>query len=152
MAKTRNGLTMKQDRFITETIRTANPTEAVSLVYDVKDRLVARSIASENLTKPDIQNELRQRMIANGVNADHLIRTQKRTLDQTDNLPASNTALDMFYKILGAYAPEKKLTVNVDLTADDNALQDEIKAIQERLAKMDDTTVVLPNTDAHIQS
>ena|SRR3990167_3921945 len=140
MGKARNnGLTIKQDRFIDETIRTANPTEAAVLVYNVKDRIVGNSVASENLRKPLIQEELKQRMIDNGVNADFLIQKHKRNTSQASNLAASNTALDMFYKILGAYAPERKIGVNIDLTTDDTSLSEAIKDLTEQVAKLEKT-------------
>jgi len=62
-------LTLKQKQFIKKTAITLNPTEAVRSVYNLgskngsktKKKLeqVARSIASENLTKPNIKEALK---------------------------------------------------------------------------------------------
>ena len=63
-------LTLKEKRFIEETKKTLNPTEAVRRVYDLgskggsktpkKLNQTARSIASENLTKPHIKREFKE--------------------------------------------------------------------------------------------
>lgn len=52
-------LTTKQKAFAEEYIRNGgNGTQAAMKVYDTEDNATARSIASENLTKPNIMEEL----------------------------------------------------------------------------------------------
>jgi len=54
-----NKLRTKQKLFIQEYVKNnGNGTEAVLKTYDTTNRNVAKSIASENLTKPDVQREL----------------------------------------------------------------------------------------------
>ena len=48
-------LSLKQQKFISDYLKTGNATEAALRNYDVKDRGVARRIGSENLSKPDIR-------------------------------------------------------------------------------------------------
>ena len=48
-------LSLKQQKFISDYLKTGNATEAALRNYDVKDRSVARRIGSENLSKPDIR-------------------------------------------------------------------------------------------------
>lgn len=48
-------LTYKQRRFLKELIKTFSPTEAAMRTYHCKDRLSARNIASENLSKLGIK-------------------------------------------------------------------------------------------------
>lgn len=48
-------LTLKQRAFVNKTIETLNPTEAAMQVYQPKNRLTARVMASENLTNPNIR-------------------------------------------------------------------------------------------------
>ena len=61
-------LTIKQKAFVDETIKTKNPTEAVRRVYNLGGKKgthlenTARSIASENLTKPNILLEFQKRL------------------------------------------------------------------------------------------
>ena len=140
-------LTLRQSAFIDHTIETLNPTEAVRRTYNLgslggKDtENTARMIASDNLTKPNIIQELKERMEKRGLTLDKITQVHKRNAVQSENLPASNTAVDMYYKIHGAYAPEKKMNVNIDLTGDDTALEAEIKAIRERLDQLDDESI-----------
>ncbi len=54
-------LTLKQSRFLQEYIRTGNATEAAMLTYDCKDRVVARVIGSQNLSKLNV-SELMEAM------------------------------------------------------------------------------------------
>ncbi len=62
MPKTK-GLTAKQRKFIKELTKTLSPTEAAMRAYNCKDRLSAKSIAHENLTKLDISmTELMDKM------------------------------------------------------------------------------------------
>lgn len=51
-------LTLKQKGFIRDYIRLKNGTQAVRNNYDVVDESTTRSIASENLTKPHIRDEI----------------------------------------------------------------------------------------------
>lgn len=65
-----NKLTIKQKKFVNETIETLNPTEAVRRVYDLGAKggskkikqleQTARAIASENLTKPNIKQAFKE--------------------------------------------------------------------------------------------
>ncbi len=56
-------LTVKQRIFIKELTKTLSPTEAAMRAYDCKDRLVARVIASQNLSKLNISmTELMDKM------------------------------------------------------------------------------------------
>ena len=62
MSKTK-GLTAKQRVFIKELAKTLSPTEAAMRAYNCKDRLVARVIASENISKLNISmTELMDKM------------------------------------------------------------------------------------------
>jgi len=61
-------LTPKQKVFVEETIKTLNPTKAVRLVYDLGSKGgkqlegTARVIASQNLTKLNVQREFEKRL------------------------------------------------------------------------------------------
>ena len=58
-----------------------------------------------------------------------------RNAVQEKNLPASNTALDMYYKIKGEYAPEKKVNINLNLTGEE--LKQRKKELLEELTEVD---------------
>ena len=55
-------LTLKQKRFVDRYIETGNATEAVRQVYDKTTEWSARAIGSENLTKPNIQASIEERL------------------------------------------------------------------------------------------
>ena len=81
-----NTLTKKQSGFVSDYLATGNGALAVKKNYDVQDNATARSIASENLTKPNIQQSLHEAMEAAGLSNTHLaskiaelVNAQKRT-------------------------------------------------------------------------
>jgi hypothetical protein len=51
-----------------------------------------------------------------GLTDSKIKRILDRNASQTKNIPASNQAVDIALKVKGAYAPEKKVTVNLDLS------------------------------------
>ncbi|SRR3990167_5105120 len=90
-------LTIKQRKWIRVYIDTGNATEAAMQVYDCKDRDVAKSIGSENLSKLDytdfmeeagITDKLLQQKIMEGLDATRTVsavNTNKNaTADSTD--------------------------------------------------------------------
>lgn len=62
MVEKKRKLTLKQGKFINEVMKTGNATEAVVRTYNVKDRIVAKSMWSENLAKPYIAKEIHNRV------------------------------------------------------------------------------------------
>lgn len=55
-------LTLKQQRFTEEYLKTGNKTEAASKVYKTRNRVVAWAIWYENLNKPQIKQEVEDRV------------------------------------------------------------------------------------------
>ena len=59
MSKLRNGLTKKQDGFVRDVLRPKiSGAQAILNNYDTTDIVTARSMATENLTKPAIRNAI----------------------------------------------------------------------------------------------
>lgn len=87
-----------------------NGTKTALELYDTKNPDVGATIASENLRKPQIREAIIDALNDIGVDNDLISKIHKRNLTQEAHLPSSNQALDMYYKIGGTYAPEKKLT------------------------------------------
>ena len=61
MSKTRK-LTIKQKKFVDKVLETGNATEAALEAYNTTTNWSARAIWSENLTKPNIEAEIEDRM------------------------------------------------------------------------------------------
>lgn len=60
MQKTKPKLTKKQRGFVKDYLETGNATQAVLKNYNVKDRIVAKSVGSENLSKPYIRDVIQE--------------------------------------------------------------------------------------------
>src|SRR5262245_46301323 len=105
-------LTIKQRRFVKHYLETGNGTEAAMVAYDVADRNTARSIGTENLRKPAVQDAVAELLDAGGLRDEKLLAIHAHYLGlcTSDNprLKAIGLkALDMAYRLKGAYAPER---------------------------------------------
>ena len=92
-----------------------NGTETAMQVYNAKNRNVAHNIASENLQKPTFQKAI-QEALEDSISTKDRISLVERNAKQSHTLPASNTALDMMFKIMGDYAPDKSERITITLT------------------------------------
>jgi phage terminase small subunit len=118
------GLTRKQEVFVEKYIETGgNGTKAALDAYDTDNYMTAAAIASENLTKPKVQNALAEALpddLLAKVHLEGLFATRAIFNKDGDNVGEDADFgirakyLDMAYKLKGQYAPEKRLNVNVD--------------------------------------
>lgn len=151
-------LTRKQETFVDEYVEHGNGTEAAKIAYDIEspnETDVAKSIASENLTKPYIvkaiaerldddklekahnslldavrldyfvfpstmhDNEIEEHVSAQGLTVINIRPTQKGKM-AFFSLPdgsARSKGLELAYKLKGSFAPDKHISVNVELEA-----------------------------------
>jgi len=105
-------LAVKQRRFVAEYVRTGNGTEAALAAYDTTDRNTAHTVASETLRNPTVQVAMAELLDAGGLSDARLAAIHARYLTLADaddpRLKALGLkALDMAYKLKGAYAPER---------------------------------------------
>ena len=71
-------LTVKQKKFVKAYVaKDGNGQEAVKAVYDVNSDTTARSIASENLTKPNVKFAIEQALEKHGITLDAAIKPIK---------------------------------------------------------------------------
>lgn len=104
-------LTLKQKLFCEYYIEgNGNATEAVLKAgYNVSrkngrpDRILAKSIASENLTKPYILSHIQERLEKAGFNDTGIMRQHLFLIKQFADLSVKAKAIDMYYKKTGAY-------------------------------------------------
>lgn len=113
-------LTFKQKQFCQHYIEACgNGTEAVVKAgYKVGkkgtvDRNLAKSIASENLTKPDVRKHIEQLLEAKGFNDESVQLQHLELISQTDNLSIKARAIDMYYKLKGKYTQNNNLDIEV---------------------------------------
>ena len=107
------GLTIKQRKFVAEAVSTGNATEAALAAYDTTDRNTARAIASENLAKPALQEAVAELLDAGGLSDRKLAEIHAHYLALYRHPDPSMKALglkalDMAYKLRGAYAPDRE--------------------------------------------
>lgn len=110
-------LSRKQKIFVEEYIKTGHGTNSALKAYDTKDEHVARSIATENLTKPVIIKEIMS--AADRIPDDLIEQVHLEGLQSTDIMHRPDYAvrhkyLDTAYKLKGSYAPEKSVQIVVD--------------------------------------
>ena len=105
-------LTLKQQLFIREYIaRNGNGTQAALAVYDTDTPAVANRIASENVQKRSIHEEIR-RLVSQKLTPDRIINVLDQALDaeNKDLTPDWNPRLraaDMSLKLMDAYPRER---------------------------------------------
>ena len=93
---------------------------------------VAKSGASETLANPYYQRAIVEKMEEIKLDDTLINKITKRNIKQKKSIPASNQAMDMYHKIKGNYAPEKKLVATVNLTgkALDEAIEAKLKELK----------------------
>jgi phage terminase small subunit len=82
--------TFKEKRFVNEYLKTGNATEAASRVYNVKNRISANAIGSENLAKLSFDLILDKA----GVTDDFIAKTIRRGMKAKRTVSVSNTNRD----------------------------------------------------------
>ena len=112
-----NGLTPKQNAFadrIIEQIATTgepNATQAAMEVYDIKDRNTARAIGAENMTKPSIQEYLKNMLSSQGLTTEMSLAAIKELVEAKNYKMSGETKLKAsieVLKLLGVYPGSDK--------------------------------------------
>lgn len=101
-AKTKaNTLSLKEKAFSVDVVKTRNGTKSAKKIYNTKNDNVAAAIASENLRKPKIREEINRLLVDNNIQMEEILSTHKRNMIQDKHLPTSQKAVKDFYDILG---------------------------------------------------
>lgn len=99
----------------------------------------ATNSASRLLSRDDVKLAVAEELEARKLNLGHIIKKHKRNVDQNDNFAASNTAIDMFYRLIGAYAPEKKQTTSLNVNIDDHDVHKVLAQLGGQIKQLKDT-------------
>lgn len=121
-------LTKKQQGFVKDYIETGNATEAVINNYDIKDNATARSIGSENLTKPNIQ----------AVIESHAEKAESMIYNLSQNGEAEAVRLSASKDILdraGYKAIDKSINLNIDAEITNPKARELANEFEEKLKK-----------------
>jgi len=138
-------LTLKQLKFIQIYIETGNATKAAMTVYNCKNENTAKSLGSENLTKPDIACEIDKYRKEGGLSIQKAINAINDGYDAEkkgasgEGVPDHNVRLrsaDMTLKLANAY-PSRAQEVNHRHAHLHLKLQDELSKLSfEQLTEM----------------
>jgi len=138
-------LTKKQRGFVNDYVLEENGTKAVLNNYNAKDNIVAKSIATENLTKPYIieaievkRKSLRQALIDKGITEDYLADKVNVLLNAVDEKGKTDfTAVDKGLKhATNIYGIEDDENPNKDKNIYNFFLSkdtEEIKELEEKI-------------------
>ena len=102
-----NGLTIRENGFVTDLIKGKDATDAVEKNYDVKSRTNARSMSIELKRKPRIQEAIKLEMQKQGLSPDLVVNALKSNLVAGIGVKATaestNRAIDLYAKLTGLY-------------------------------------------------
>ena len=82
-----------------------------------------RKAAHEMIQKPSVQRKITEVMEEMGLTHDLVTKVTRRNMEQSKNYAASNSAVDIYHRIHGNYAPEKKTNLNLNLTLEQAELE-----------------------------
>ena len=121
-------LTRKQRNFVNEYIKTGNGQNSALKSYNVSNENVARNIASENLTKPNVLKSIQEALPDELLNERHIEMLNKRDeKGNLDNIVLSGVRLG--YELKG-YLVNKQLNVNVDYSPNEQEKQKANEALK----------------------
>jgi len=119
-------LTPKQQKFVQTYIDTNNATEAIVQSYDVKDRVVAKSMGSENLAKPCVAQAIaiKKASIAESLEEESMLLLNQM-LDIAKNSQSDAIRLKACIDLLdrAGYSAKK----NISLSGGETAIQIETR-------------------------
>jgi hypothetical protein len=130
---TKPKLTRKQARFVEAYVETGVGSQAAKKAYDIApgDENTPRSIASENLTKPNVvkaiemalPDDLLEQVHREGLFATKGIYVDGDRVDEDADFSVRAKYLDMAYKVKGSYAPDKHVSVHVQAEVDPRLME-----------------------------
>lgn len=109
-AKINNKLTRKQNFFVKGILNGQSATQAALVAYNTEDPNVAKVIASENLTKPNVREALEEALSSNGLTLDIITGNIGNLANSKPEKVSSDAVLKANVELLklhGAY-PDKK--------------------------------------------
>lgn len=115
-AKINNKLTKKQNTFVKNILSGQSATQAALTAYNTSDPNVAKVIASENLTKPNIKEALDAALRTNGLTIDVITSNIGNIANKVPQKLSGDTVLKANVELLrlhGAYPDKKSLNINL---------------------------------------
>lgn len=114
-------LSQQDQNFVKEIVLTGNQTQAAKDAYGITSDDYAGKKGSLKVREGKITTAIEEvkRTLAERIPDELLVRKHKELLNKIDSegeidVQAVSKGLDMGYKLKGAYAPEKSITVTID--------------------------------------
>lgn len=137
MAKPRTKPTYKQKLFAQKYIEyKGNGTKAALAVYNTSTVQTAQVMASENLLKPIVINEIQKLMIQKGITIDAVLKIAERNMVQDEHYPTSQKSAETFMELYGIKRQETAPhQVNILNVFNDGRAQEIARRIMETKEK-----------------
>ena len=105
-----NGLSIKENKFVIDYVKTGNATQAVENNYDVKNRKNANKLSTDIKKKPRIQEAIRLEMQKQGLSPEVVVNALKTNILTGQGVKSTaetaNRGIDIYAKITGLYDRE----------------------------------------------
>lgn len=141
MAKT---LTLKQRKFVNKLLETRNGTQAALDAYDVVNPNVAKVIASENLTKPNVKRAIELALERVGLNDDYISELLKEAtvsgLGQKSTNSDSLRGIEMVLKLKGAFPAAVQKSAHLRVETRQDLAKKSYSEITQELEKLNQIT------------
>ncbi len=108
-------LTKKQKGFISDFVETGNASLAARQNYDVIDEATARSIGSENLTKPNIKQAVSEALAVHEITPEWIVGKHKDLAEHSNNDMAKTRNLEDLGQIADIY-PNRQNRIDINST------------------------------------
>jgi len=127
-------LSLKQQKFCKVAVATGNPTEAARRSYNLGSKggkhkiSVATSIASENLTKPDIQSEIQRLLKEEKIDKNSRLKRLAKIFNSSKDTRGVIEANKEITKMLGEYEQVQRVQ---EMDSDYKTFLKQVKEITE---------------------
>lgn len=112
-------LTIRQRKFVKRLVELGNGTQAALDSYNAKNTNVAGSIASENLTKPNVRVAITEAFERDGLTLDYVSNKLKDAMDAGVGVKAKNSdtirAAELLLKIFGAFPGRQTESLRINI-------------------------------------
>lgn len=137
-AKINNKLTRKQNVFVNELASGKSATQAALVAYNTSDPNIAKVIASENLTKPNIREALEEGLRTSGLSLSVITSNLGTIANSKPEKISGDTVLKANIELLklhGAYPDKKSFQFNYSVKEKINSMS--FQEVKEEVAKLD---------------
>ena len=142
MAKVKDeGLTIREQKFVTEYIKTGDQQDSALKAYNTKSKRIASVIAHQVLNKPRIQKNLQKALFNAGLNVDKVANTLATNMFEGAGVKAtardSNQAIKLWADLTNAWGHEPMDEKKTIEGLDTDSIVKELRKRRVRLDQLD---------------